>query len=103
VDEMIPINAVGQRLDYYMIPPRRSQLGRYHARCKVRKLRNAFRLDGGYRHADCEFDNRSLDRELQHVMRFASGFSRATITDVACADALNTIEGMSVIDLGVWP
>lgn len=73
---MIPVNDANQRLDYYISPPSRSQLGRYHARYKNKKLCNAFHLDGGCQHADCEFDHRPVDRDLQHVLHFASRFRR---------------------------
>lgn len=74
MEGMIPVNAAGQRLDYYILPPNRSQLGRYHARCKVKKLCNAFHIDGGCKHEDCDFDHRPIDQEMQHVLRFASMF-----------------------------
>jgi hypothetical protein len=72
MERVIPVNSQGQRLDHYVSPPSRSQLGRYYARCKVKKLCNALHLDGGCNYADCELDHRPIDRELQHVLRFSA-------------------------------
>lgn len=69
---MVPVNNAGQRLDTLIPPPSRSQLARFKAHCKVKKLCNAFHLDGGCLQEDCEFDHRPIDQEMQHIVYYFS-------------------------------
>ncbi|KAF9699976.1 hypothetical protein EKO04_001266 [Ascochyta lentis] len=72
VTGMIPVNPHGQRLDIYMSPPSNAQWARYTARTKVKKLCNAFHLQGFCSIDPCEFDHSQIDGSLLEVLAFVA-------------------------------
>jgi hypothetical protein len=67
---LVPINAVGQRLDTYMTPPTDTQWRKFEARNKMKKLCTDYHLGHSCQREICKFDHGQVDVDEYYCLRF---------------------------------